>query len=313
MRIVLLGATGFVGHHLLPMLSAAGHQCIVLCRYRLGCRELGLIPGLQLIQGDVHDVDFLTAQLQAADAVINLVGILNESGRDGAGFRRVHVDLVQKLIDACRNAGVRRLLHVSALNAGKGKSHYLISKGQGEELIRQAEDLDSTIVQPSVIFGDGDAFFNRFATLLKLTPVFPLACADAKMQPVWVEDVTRAMTAALVDPETVGQALVMVGPDEFSLQELVQMTACLSGLKRRVIGLPDALARLQGRVLDFVPGKPFSSDNYLSLQTDNTSEENSLWRFGIEPRPVEGVVSCYLGGSLHQNHLNRCREESAGG
>ena len=312
MRIVLLGATGFVGHHLLPLLSAAGHQCLVLCRYKMGCRELTLVPGLQLRQGDVHDPEFLVAQLKGADAAINLVGILNEPGRKGEGFRRVHVELVQKLIDACRQNGVRRLLHVSALNAGQGSSHYLISKGEGEELIRNAHELDSTIVQPSVIFGEGDAFFNRFATLLRMTPVLPLACAGAKMQPVWVGDVTAAMAAALDDSESVGKTLVMVGPDEYSLQELVQMTACLSGLKRRVIGLPDVLSRLQARVMDFIPGKPFSSDNYRSLQTDNTSEENSLWRFGIEPRAVEGVVSCYLGGSLHQNQLNRCREESAG-
>jgi uncharacterized protein YbjT (DUF2867 family) len=312
MRIVLLGATGFVGHHLLPLLSAAGHQCLVLCRYKMGCRELALVPGLQLRQGDVHDPEFLVAQLKGADAAINLVGILNEPGRKGEGFRRVHVELVQKLIDACRQNGVRRLLHVSALNAGQGSSHYLISKGEGEELIRNAHELDSTIVQPSVIFGEGDAFFNRFATLLRMTPVLPLACAGAKMQPVWVGDVTAAMAAALDDSESVGKTLVMVGPDEYSLQELVQMTACLSGLKRRVIGLPDVLSRLQARVMDFIPGKPFSSDNYRSLQTDNTSEENSLWRFGIEPRAVQGVVSCYLGGSQHQNQLNRCREESAG-
>lgn len=312
MRIVLLGATGFVGHHLLPALSAAGHQCTVLCRYRPKYRELMLIPELELRQGDVHDVEFLKTQLQGADAVINLVGILNEPGRNGAGFHKVHVELVQKLIEACRDAGVQRLMQVSALNAGKGKSHYLISKGQGEELIREAQDLNSTIIQPSVIFGEGDAFFNRFATLLKLSPVFPLACPDAKMQPVWVGDVTAAMIAALNDPSCFGETLIMVGPDEYSLQELVQMTACLAGLKRRVVGLPDAMARMQGRLLDFVPGKPFSTDNYRSLQIDNTSVENSLWRFGIEPRSVKGVVSCYLKGSVHQNQLDRCREQFTG-
>ena len=312
MRIVLLGATGFVGHHLLPLLSTAGHQSKVLCRYKPGCRDLNLIPGLSLHQGDVRDVDFLKAQFRGTDAVINLVGILNERGRNGSGFRKVHVELVEKLIEACRDAGVRRLMHVSALNAGKGESHYLVSKGQADALIRDAADLDSTIIQPSVIFGEGDKFFNRFAALLKLTPVLPLACPNARMQPVWVGDVTAAMVAALGDSESIGQTLVMVGPEEFSLQELVKMTACLSGLKRRVPGLPDALARLQAKIFDFVPARPFSTDNYRSLQIDNTSEENALWRFGIQPRPIAGVVSCYLGGSLHQSQLDRCREESAG-
>jgi len=312
MRIVLLGATGFVGHHLLPALSAAGHQCIVLSRYRIGCREIELVPGVELRQADIHNVDVLKSQLAGADAVINMVGILNESGRSGSGFRKVHVELVEKLIEACRHADVGRLMHVSALNAGKGCSHYLQSKGQAENLIRNAQDLESTIIQPSVIFGDGDSFFNRFATLLRLAPVLPLACPDARMQPVWVEDVVAAMTLALNDPGSVGETLVMVGPEEFSLKELVERTAAFAGLKRRVVGLPDMLSRMQGRLMDFVPGKPFSSDNYRSLQIDNTSVENSLWHFGIRPRAIESVVSGYLGGSFHQKSLDRCRELSAG-
>jgi NADH dehydrogenase len=312
MRIVLLGATGFVGHHLLPVLSAAGHHCIVLNRYRPGCRELSLIPRVELRQADVHDAGHLKKQLQGADAVINMVGILNESGRKGAGFDQAHVELVRKLIDACRIAGVRRLLQVSALNAGKGSSYYLLSKGRAEELIRRAPDLDSTIIQPSVIFGDGDAFFNRFAALLKLAPALPLACPNARMQPVWVGDVAAAMAAALDDPECIGKTLIMVGPEKYSLEELVQLTAVTAGLKRRVIGLPDVLSRMQGLLMDFVPGKPFSSDNYRSLQIDNVSVENSLWRFGIHPRSIESVIGDYLGNSSHQRQLNRCREQAAG-
>jgi len=312
MRIVLLGATGFVGHHLLHALSEAGHQCIVLCRYRPGCRELMLIPNLELRQGNIHDSGFLESQLAGADAVINLVGILNESRGKNSTFQAAHVELVEKLIAACRQAGVQRLMQMSALNAGKGKSKYLASKGQAEELIQQASELQYTIIQPSVIFGEGDSFLNRFASLLKVMPVFPLACPQAKLQPVWVGDVAQAMTEALDDPECVGKKLVLVGPREYTLIELVRMIACLSGLKRKIIGLPDGLSRLQGRLMDFVPGKPFSSDNYKSLQTDNVSEENALWRFGIQPRSIEGVASGYLGGSVHQNKLDRCREKMAG-
>lgn len=241
-----------------------------------------------------------------------MVGILNESGRKGAGFDQAHVELVRKLIDACRFAGVRRLLQVSALNAGKGSSYYLLSKGRAEELIRKAPDLDSTIIQPSVIFGDGDAFFNRFAALLKLAPALPLACPNARMQPVWVGDVVAAMAAALDDPKFNGKTLIMVGPEQYSLRELVQLTAVTAGLKRRVIGLPDVLSRMQGLLMDFVPGKPFSSDNYRSLQIDNVSVENSLWRFGIHPRSIESVIGDYLENSCHQRQLNRCREQAAG-
>jgi NADH dehydrogenase len=310
MRIVLLGATGFVGHHLLPELSAAGHRCLVLSRYRPACRDLSVIPGVEVRQTDIYAEGQLKTLFDSADAVISMAGILNESGRKGKGFNRAHVELVERIIEACRACGVSRLLHVSALNAGKGKSQYLLSKGKAEELIRAAEDIESTIVQPSVIFGDGDAFFNRFAGLMKMVPFLPLACPEAKMQPVWVGDVAVAVTKALEDPDTFGKTLVMVGPDEFTLRELVEFTASAAGLKCRIIGLPDGLSRLQGRLMNFVPGKPFSSDNYLSLQVPNTSTENSLWRFGIRPRSVQGVVPAYLTGSLHQHRLDQCRQRA---
>jgi NADH dehydrogenase len=309
MRIVLLGATGFVGHHLLPELAAAGHQCLVLCRYLPGCRDLALVPEVELKQADVYDSEVLKEQLEGADAAINMVGILNESGRNGKGFNRAHVELTEKLIGACRATGVRRLLQLSALNAGKGDSHYLTSKGQAEDLIRQAADLDSTIFQPSVIFGEGDSFFNRFASLLSVMPVMPLACPQARLQPVWVGDVVKAMAVALEDSATVGKTLVLVGPREYTLKELVEWTASTAGLKRRIVGLSDTVSRLQGRLMDFVPAKPFSSDNYRSLQTDNTSTENALWSFGIRPHSLESIVPGYLGNSIHQDHLSRLRRQ----
>lgn len=310
MQIVLLGATGFLGHHLLPALSAAGHNCRVLSRYKPGCRELSIIPRVEVRQADIYDDEQLEKHFDGADAVINMVGILNESGRNGEGFRKAHVDLTARVIKTGQQQGVRRLIQVSALNAGKGSSYYLKSKGEAEDLIRSAEGLNSTIVQPSVIFGEGDSFFNRFAGLLKAAPVMPLACPDSKLQPVWVGDVVAAMTLALDDPETFGQTLIMVGPEEYTLRELVELTACVIGRKRKIIGLPDALSRLQGRVMDFVPGKPFSSDNYRSLQTDNTSVENSLWRFGISPRSIESTVPLYLAGKGHQERLDRCRKKA---
>lgn len=308
MRIVLLGATGFVGHHLLPRLSEAGHSCLALSRYRMAVRELSVIPRVELRQADVYDADTLAGCLQGADAVINMVGILNESGRSGKGFHKAHVELVERVIAACRSAGVRRFVHVSALNAGQGKSHYLVSKGEAEQRIRAADDLDATILQPSVIFGEGDAFFNRFAALMKFAPVLPLACPDARLQPVWVGDVSEAITVALADRATVGETLVLVGPREYSLRELVTLTACIAGSSCRIVGLPDSLSRLQARIMDFVPGKPFSTDNYLSLQTDNTSEENSLPALGIEPRSVESVLPGMLGVSVRQLRLDGCRK-----
>lgn len=307
MQIVLTGATGFLGHHVLPQLSAAGHDCLVLARYRPDCRELNVLPRVTVRQTKAWDTESLARQFSGADAVINMAGILNEKGRKGDGFRKVHVELVETIVSACREAGVRRLLHISALGAGKGTSHYLASKGEAEAFLHAAEDIDETIIQPSVIFGSGDAFFNRFASLLKMMPVLPLACPEARMQPVWAGDVAAVITKSLADPSTAGQTLVTVGPHEYSLQELVEFTADIIGKKRRVVGLSDGLSRFQGRVMDFVPGKPFSSDNYQSLQTPNTSEENCLWRFGIQPCSVECVVPGYLVKGDHQQRLDECR------
>lgn len=310
MRVVLLGATGFVGHHLLPALTSAGHRCAVLARSPQRCRELTLVPGVELLGERSFEPERLARHFETADAVINLVGILNERGRSGKGFHRVHVALVENIIEACKAAGVRRLVHVSALNAGKGSSHYLVSKGEAEDRLHAANGLDVTIVQPSVIFGQGDAFFNRFAALLKVAPVLPLACPEAKLQPVWAGDVARAMTLSLDDPESLNKTLVTVGPTAYTLRQLVEYTASAAGLERKIIGLPDGVSRLQGLLMDFVPGKPFSSDNYRSLQTDNTSVENSLWRFGITPRSLESVVPGYLGVSPHQRRLSERRKRA---
>lgn len=308
MRIVLTGATGFLGGHLLPVLSAAGHDCLAFTRYPPGCKSLSTIPRVAIRRGDVFDPAWFAEQLQGADAVINMVGILNEKGRKGEGFRRAHVTLTEQIIAACRAAGVSRFIQVSALGAGAGSSHYLVSKGEAEACIREAGDLASTIFQPSVIFGKGDAFFNRFAGLIKAAPVLPLACPGALMQPVWAGDVAEGILRSLDRPETAGKTYTAVGPDVFTLRELVEFTATTAGLKTRIVNLPDGMARAQAAVMDFVPGKPFSTDNYRSLQTPNTSEDNGLLRLGIEPRSIHSIVPSYLAKSARQDRLDASRK-----
>jgi NADH dehydrogenase len=167
--------------------------------------------------------------------------------------------------------------------------------------------MDVTIIRPSVIFGRGDSFFNRFAALLKVAPVLPLACPEARMQPVWAGDVAELVARVIDDKSAYGRSLDAVGPTEYSLRELVEFAAKTAGLRRRVIGLPDALARLQAAVMDFVPGKPFSSDNYRSLQTPNTSDENGLLEYGIRPSSIESLVPGYLAQGRRQRRLDECR------
>ena len=306
MRIVLIGASGFFGGFLLRALTADQHQCVVLTRSadRRSC--VGMLPGVQLVEADVYDPDGLAEQFAGADAVVSMAGILNGSSDD---FQKVHVSLVEGIIAACQKSGVDRVLHLSALNAGKGSSHYLKSKGQAEALLRSAEDLNTTIFQPSVIFGRGDNFFNQFAGMLKMTPAMPLACPKARLQPVYAKDVAAVMVASLEDPMTWGKSYELVGPQSFTLKELVAWTAKTQGQRRLIIGLPGPLSAMMAMVMNLVPGAPFSWDNYQSLQTDNTSSKNDFDYFHIHPKSIELVVPDYLAGSSRQRRLQALRRQ----
>lgn len=308
MKLVTIGGSGFLGLHVAQAMSRAGHEQIVLTRQPASARAFRLVPGVDVRGADVFDTPALVQHLEGADAVLSMAGILNESGHDGSGFERVHVQLVNGLIEASRKAGVERMLHVSALGAGAGKSHYQQTKGRAEEQLR-ASGLATTIFRPSVVFGRGDSFFTRFAALLRLAPMLPLACPNSRLQPVWAQDVGSAMVASLEREDAVGAAWELGGPEVYTLKELVQWTAKTLELKRPVIGLPDSVSRLQARVMDFVPGKPFSTDNFRSLQLDNITHDNALPALGIQPASIETIVPEYLVESSRQRRLRRARAE----
>ena len=307
MRIVLVGASGFLGRHLLQALIDDRHQCVVLTRTAVRRKTTDMLTGVKLVQADVFDAKVLAEKFAGADAVISMAGILNETGNDGKGFRKVHVELVEAIIKACQETGVSRLLHVSALNAGKGESYYLKTKGEAESILKAAEGVNVSIFQPSVIFGKGDEFFNRFAGMLHVMPFMPLACPNARLQPVYAGDVAAAMLASLEDPMTWGKSYELAGPKSYTLKELVEWTARTMGLRRHIIGLPKPLSAAMAAVMDLVPGKPLSRDNYKSLQTDNVSESNGFTYFGIYPRAIDSVVPDYLTGSLRQRRLQNFR------
>lgn len=295
----ILGGTGFVGRTLVNHLVRAGYRIRIPTRNRQRNRDLLVFPGVELVTADVHDERALTALLRDADVVVNLVGILNERGHDGSGFRRVHVDLVAKLLHACQETGVTRLLHMSALkaNAERGPSHYLRTKGQAEQLIRNqsGDEIRYTIFKPSVMFGPGDSFTNRFAGLLRILPVLPLACADARMSPVYVDDVARAFVAAIDDSHAHGRSYELCGPDIYSLEDVVRFVRRQLGLHRAIMPLPRPLGRMQAWVSDYLlPGKPFSVDNFRSLTVAGVCTENGFGGFGIEPQPMSVIVPRYL-------------------
>lgn len=309
MKIVVLGGTGFVGSHLVARLSTLGHEIDVLSRNPSAKPQLSVLPRVRVRPADPNDSAALTAALQGADAVINLVGILNEAGFGGGGFKRAHVDLTRCVIDACKAAGVRRLLQMSALNAGRGDSHYLKTRGEAEALVK-ASGLDWTLYQPSVIFGPGDGLFSRFKFLLSISPVIPLARANAKFAPVYVGDVIAAIVQTLDDPGAHSQTYELYGPETLTLAEIVRYTARGMQLKRLVIPLPDVLGRLQALAMDFVPGKPFSTDNFLSLKIDSVGGVDGLYRLKIDKTPIEAVIPQILFPLGKQARLDRYRSDS---
>jgi NADH dehydrogenase len=294
-RIVVLGGTGFVGSHLIPRLASQGLSITVLSRNRERHRELAVLPTVRVVSANVYDPNVLAAHFKGADAVINLVGILNETGFDGAGFRRAHVELTRLVIDAMKAAGVSRLLQMSALRAGEGESWYLKTRGEAEAQVK-ASGLDWTIFRPSVIFGRGDGLFNRFATLLKLSPVLPLARAEARFAPVYVGDVCAAFERALADRATIGQIYELGGPEIVTLREIVTMTRDALGLSRLIVGLPDPLGKLQAAIFGLVPGKPLSLDNFRSLLLDSVPKRDGLAELGIQPTPMAAIVPRMLRG-----------------
>lgn len=294
MRIVVLGGSGFLGRPLLARLLRDGHQLVLLSRNLGNYADRLLPPGVELRELDVYDPDALRGAFTGADAVLNLVGILNESGDNGRGFRRAHVELTKLVIAACQLAGVRRLLQMSALNAGRGSSWYLKTRGEAEAAVK-ASGLDWTVFEPSVIFGPGDGLFARFGALLRQLWVLPLACAQAKFAPVYVGDVAEAIARSLHERAAIGEVYELYGPEVFTLREIVQMSARQLGLRRLVLPLPSLLGRIQGAFCDFLPGKPFSSDNWRSLQTDSVGGIDGLHRLGIVPTRVVDVLPDILG------------------
>jgi NADH dehydrogenase len=299
LRLCVLGGTGFIGSALVARLVRDGHQVKVLTRNRARHRALLVLPTLELVQADPYDEATLQREFTGSDVVVNLVGILNERGFGGRGFKRTHTELPRRVLAACRATGVRRYVHMSSLQADaeRAPSHYLRSKGEAERLLAAAAAELPTVVifRPSVVFGPGDGLFNRFAGLLRLAPgVFPLACADAKFAPVYVGDVVAAIVATLDSPETAGRTFELCGPEVVTLRDIVRTTAHALGLRVWVLPLPWPVAWLQGLVLGLLPGKPFSLDNLRSASVDSVCSRNGLAELGIAPSSMRTIVPSYL-------------------
>jgi uncharacterized protein YbjT (DUF2867 family) len=309
LSICSLGGSGFLGTRLVARLIREGHRVTVLSRDRERHKQLLVLPGLTLENCDVYDEAQLSERFRGKDVVVNLVGILNERGFGGGGFRRAHTELTRVMLQAARSAGVPRLLQVSALKAAPdAPSYYLQSKGEAEKLIRAQRDVHWTIFQPSVLFGPGDSFLSRFANLLASVPfVFPLARPNARFQPVFVDDVIEALIRCLHGATCLGQTYELGGPQVYALREIVALVAKVTGQRKWIIGLPNFVARLQGLFMNFVPGRPFSSDNYRSLTVDSVCDEDGLAKLGIKPQSMVASARQYLGAFEDNARLSNNR------
>jgi NADH dehydrogenase len=289
---LLIGGTGFLGGAIARRLvcrpASADFRLTLPTRRRERAKHLTTLPTANVIEADVHDEAVLADLMAGQDLVISLVGILK------GNFQRAHVDLPGKIARAATAAGVPRLIHISALAAAAdAPSNYLRSKAAGEAALKAAYPT-ATIFQPSVIFGRGDSFLTLFAGLLAVAPIVPLACPDARFQPVWVEDVVSAVLASIDLPESQGRTYPLCGPREYTLRELVATTGKLSGHPRTILGLPLALSYLQAFMMEFVPGGPMTRDNVRSMQVPNVCPAGCTLPFGLTATPLEAIAPGYL-------------------
>ena len=311
-KVLLLGGSGFVGTYIANRLSQRGMEVTVPTRRRERTKALIIQPNVEMPEVKISSEETLVSLMQGQDVVINLVGILHS--RDvqlpySKDFAEAHVELPKKIVAACKKAGVRRLVHMSALGASpNGPSEYLRSKGDGEAIVMAAQgDLDVTVFRPSVIFGLGDSFLSMFAGVLRNLPFFPLGFGQARFQPVWAADVADAFVDSLNNPATFGQAYDLVGPKVYTLRELVDYTAALVGSTARVIALPEGLAYLQAGLMWLAPNPLMSPDNLRSMEVDSVCDSNCKLPANWKPTALEAIAPTYIAHNTPKGKLDRFR------
>ena len=303
-NVCIFGGSGFVGRHLANLLTDQGIYLRIPTRNYERAKELLVLPTADVVEANIYDDAELDRLLVGIDAVINLVGILH------GDFNTAHVELPGKIVAACKRNGITRILHMSALNAGPSQpSEYLRSKGEGERIV-MTSGLSATCFRPSVIFGPGDSSINLFAKLGRL-PVLPLASPDAKFQPIFVENVVQAFVLSLDEPDTFGRSYDLCGPKCYSLRQLVEYAAHTTGRDPAIIGLGDTLSHLEAAVMEILPGKLMSLDNYYSMKVDSVCDCDKpgalteVW--GIHPVALEEAAPLYLAHQSPRERLDHLR------
>ena len=306
-KVVILGGTGFIGAQLATKLSPISEKIVIPTRNIESNSGLKMIPNLKIIRTDIKDERSINQLFKDADLIINTVGILNELDEDNS-FDKIHYQITKKISHCIKKNNIKRYLHISSLNADpKSIGKYLKSKGQAEDfLISETSSFCKlTIFRPSIVFGESDLFFNKFATLLKFLPIFPLACPNAKFMPVYVEDLTDFMISTINNVDSYGKKIDVTGPNEYTFRELINQTLRALKIKRIIIPLNNFLSQVQARVFEKLPGKLFTMDNYQSLQIDSCSDKGFKGSSSLED-----IVPQYLNIKYKQERFEKLRKKS---
>jgi NADH dehydrogenase len=297
-RVAVIGASGFLGRYAVKHLAARGTLIAAVVRNveaALFLQPMGDVGQIARFGANILDEARLAPAIAGADAVVNLVGILHESGRQR--FDLIHREGAARLATLARAAGVKHFVHISAIGADPASpSSYARTKAEGEQMVRAAFP-EAVILRPSVVFGPEDDFFNRFASLAVLLPALPLiGGGKTRFQPVFVGDVAKAVAAALDDPAAAGCIYELGGPRIYTFKALMALVLAETRRKRLLLPLPWTLASLQAAVLEWLPTPPLTRDQVKLLRRDNVVAPGALTLkdLGIEPTAVEAVVPSYL-------------------
>ena len=307
--ITVFGGSGFIGRHLVRRLARQDWTIRVAVRRPSAAnflKPMGDVGQITPIRAPIHDPLAVQAAVSGARAVVNLVGILYERG--ARSFATVHARGAHGIATAAAQAGVERLVHVSAIGADlRGEAEYARSKGAGEAAVKTAFPA-ATILRPSVVFGPEDDFFNRFAVMARLSPALPLiGGGHTKFQPVYVGDVAEAIAACLIDPACKGRTYELGGPRVYSFKALMELLLAQIGRRRILAPLPFAIADLQAMILEKLPVPPLTRDQVKLLRRDNVVSEGALTLsdLGVTPTAAETILPTYLdryrkGGRFNQ-------------
>lgn len=296
--ITIIGGSGFLGRYVVRELARAGYRLRVVCRHPEAAAHLktaGDLGQIQLVYGSLAKPETVTRHIPGAFAVVNLVGILFESGQQT--FSGLHAQGAEKVAQAARAAKVPVLVHVSSLGVNKSsRSHYARSKVLGENAVRAAF-AEATILRPSVIFGAEDQFFNQFARMAALAHALPLIGGGKTLfQPVYVADVARAVRVAVENPECRGRVFELGGPEVFTFRQLMAFMLRATGLRALLLPLPFSLAGLLAFFTELLPRPPLTRDQVRLLRYDNVVDHSmhGFKSLGITPAAVELVAPDYL-------------------